>query len=166
MIRRPPRSTLFPYTTLFRSRAGRTDFLVSLSDGKQETEGEMPRLRYITESEKTPAVQKLISSSEARGAPDPRVVSIMARNSKTGVAWVRYWNALLYEGVLPHSLKELCRIQISIAHQCGYCSTVRSNVAISEGLTEEKISQLPNFEYSDEFSRREKIGRASCRERV
>ena len=38
----------------------------------------MPRLRYITESEKTPAVQKLISSSEARGAPDPRVVSIMA----------------------------------------------------------------------------------------
>src|SRR2546427_4884565 len=25
MIRRPPRSTLFPYTTLFRSRAGRTD---------------------------------------------------------------------------------------------------------------------------------------------
>src|SRR2546425_1683980 len=25
MIRRPPRSTLFPYTTLFRSRPGRTD---------------------------------------------------------------------------------------------------------------------------------------------
>src|SRR3712207_7044712 len=25
MIRRPPRSTLFPYTTLFRSRATRTD---------------------------------------------------------------------------------------------------------------------------------------------
>src|SRR2546422_7860137 len=25
MIRRPPRSTLFPYTTLFRSVAGRTD---------------------------------------------------------------------------------------------------------------------------------------------
>src|SRR6266513_3247284 len=26
MIRRPPRSTLFPYTTLFRSRAGRNGF--------------------------------------------------------------------------------------------------------------------------------------------
>src|SRR3712207_8560682 len=25
MIRRPPRSTLFPYTTLFRSRGGRSD---------------------------------------------------------------------------------------------------------------------------------------------
>src|SRR5256885_5000500 len=30
MIRRPPRSTLFPYTTLFRSRAGRDRFLVLL----------------------------------------------------------------------------------------------------------------------------------------
>src|SRR3712207_6940537 len=28
MIRRPPRSTLFPYTTLFRSRAERVDELV------------------------------------------------------------------------------------------------------------------------------------------
>src|SRR3712207_8062984 len=26
MIRRPPRSTLFPYTTLFRSESGRDDF--------------------------------------------------------------------------------------------------------------------------------------------
>src|SRR2546430_7802968 len=27
MIRRPPRSTLFPYTTLFRSLSGQVDFL-------------------------------------------------------------------------------------------------------------------------------------------
>src|SRR2546422_1538325 len=33
MIRRPPRSTLFPYTTLFRSfRADRVDFVRSLRD--------------------------------------------------------------------------------------------------------------------------------------
>src|SRR5260221_7364267 len=30
MIRRPPRSTLFPYTTLFRSGANRIDFFASL----------------------------------------------------------------------------------------------------------------------------------------
>src|SRR5688572_31581352 len=30
MIRRPPRSTLFPYTTLFRSRADRTDLAENL----------------------------------------------------------------------------------------------------------------------------------------
>src|SRR2546422_7688408 len=31
MIRRPPRSTLFPYTTLFRSPRGATDELLDLS---------------------------------------------------------------------------------------------------------------------------------------
>jgi hypothetical protein len=38
-------------------------------------------------------------------------------------------NKLLYQGILPHKLKEMCRIKIPVAHQCGYCSTVRSTVA-------------------------------------
>ncbi len=116
----------------------------------------MPRLRFIDESEISDEARELIDSAKATGAPDPRVVSILVRNSKAGVAWVRYWNSLLYDGLLPHSLKELCRIQISMAHRCGYCSTVRSKVARAEGLTEDKIAQLPNFESSDDFSEREK----------
>src|SRR3712207_9187349 len=36
MIRRPPRSTLFPYTTLFRSLPGRAaDYLCALADAGQ-----------------------------------------------------------------------------------------------------------------------------------
>ena len=98
----------------------------------------MPRLRYIEESEKTPLTSALIESAKRTGAPDPRVVSLMTR-SKLGIAWVEYWNKLLYQGTLPHKLKEMCRIKISVAHQCGYCSTVRSNVAKQEGLTEHMI---------------------------
>src|SRR3712207_8496962 len=37
MIRRPPRSTLFPYTTLFRS----------LDAGAQRAHGDQPRLRQL-----------------------------------------------------------------------------------------------------------------------
>jgi AhpD family alkylhydroperoxidase len=94
----------------------------------------MPRLRYIAESEKTPYIRELIESAKCTGAPDPRVVSLMTR-SNLGIAWVEYWNKLLYQGTLPHKLKEMCRIKISVAHQCGYCSTVRSTVARTEGLT-------------------------------
>src|SRR5256885_12138344 len=36
MIRRPPRSTLFPYTTLFRSRALRTQLLIQWSKLERE----------------------------------------------------------------------------------------------------------------------------------
>ena len=115
----------------------------------------MPRLRYIEESEKTPQIRAMIESAERTGAPDPRVVSIMTR-SKVGLAWVELWNKVLYEGVLPHKLKEMCRIQISVAHQCGYCSTVRSHVAKAEGLTEEMINDLFVYETSPHFTPREK----------
>jgi AhpD family alkylhydroperoxidase len=115
----------------------------------------MPRLRYIEESEKTPQTRAMIESAKKTGAPDPRVVSIMTR-SAVGTAWVECWNKVLYEGLLPHKLKEMCRIKISVAHQCGYCSTVRSNVAKAEGLTEDMIDALNDYAASDKFTAREK----------
>ena len=115
----------------------------------------MPRLRYIEESEKTPYIRGLIESAKRTGAPDPRVVSLMT-HAKLGIAWVEYWNKLLYQGTLPHKLKEMCRIKISVAHQCGYCSTVRSTVARAEGLTEDMINDLFDYAGSERFSEREK----------
>ncbi len=116
----------------------------------------MPRIRYIEENEKTPQATAMIESAKKTGAPDPRVVSIMTR-SKAGIAWVEYWNKLLYDGVLPHKLKEMCRIKISVAHQCGYCSTVRSHVAKAEGLTEDMVNEvLRDYQQSKNLSAREK----------
>lgn len=116
----------------------------------------MPRIRYIEESEMTPQVREMIASAERTGAPDPRVVRIMAR-SQVGRAWIECWNKVLYEGVLPHKMKEMCRIKISVAHQCGYCSTVRSNVAKAEGLTEAIIDDVLNdYQNSSKLTTREK----------
>jgi AhpD family alkylhydroperoxidase len=116
----------------------------------------MPRIGYIEESKKTPQIRAMIESAEKTGAPDPRVVSIMTR-SEVGTAWVECWNKTLYKGVLPHKLKEMCRIKISVAHQCGYCSTVRSNLAKAEGLTEDMISDLlSDYRTSKYFTAREK----------
>jgi AhpD family alkylhydroperoxidase len=115
----------------------------------------MPRLRYIDENEKTGHTRELIESAKRTGAPDPRVVSLMTR-TPLGTAWVEYWNKLLYQGTLPHKLKEMCRIKISVAHQCGYCSTVRSKVAKAEGLTEDLIGELSSYADSTHFSAREK----------
>jgi AhpD family alkylhydroperoxidase len=124
------------------------------SQGAQRR-NDMPRLRYINDSENTSHTRELIESAKRTGAPDPRVVSIMSR-ADLGIAWVEYWNKLLYQGLLPHKLKEMCRIKISVAHQCGYCSTVRSNVAKAEGLTEDMISDLFSYSSSRHFTLREK----------
>jgi AhpD family alkylhydroperoxidase len=142
----PPRGAGLPACSILK--------LVSENIERSE-EMTMPRLRYIEDSEKTPYTRELIESAKRTGAPDPRVVSLMTR-SPLGIAWVEYWNKLLYRGVLPHKLKEMCRIKISVAHQCGYCSTVRSNVAKAEGLTEDMIGDLFDYAGSRHFNAREK----------
>lgn len=111
----------------------------------------MPRLRFIDEKEKSPAARRLIEMAEQRGAPDWRVASIMARNPVAGLGWVEFWSKLLYEGVLPHRLKEMVRIRISVGHQCGYCSTVRSKVA---NLSDAEVTEVLNI--SEKLGAREK----------
>ena len=115
----------------------------------------MPRLRFIEERELDTERRALIASAERTGAPDPRVVRIMTR-SRAGMAWVKCWNTVLYEGLLPHRLKEMCRIRISVAHKCGYCSTVRSQVARDEGLSENLVHEVLNDLSSPKLSAREK----------
>src|SRR5688572_33092077 len=45
MIRRPPRSTLFPYTTLFRSEAPVDDFLLQVAvGGRDEPEVDLDQI--------------------------------------------------------------------------------------------------------------------------
>src|SRR3712207_7433652 len=52
MIRRPPRSTLFPYTTLFRSLAARgADLLVCDIDQGKATLADRLGARWVTEEE-------------------------------------------------------------------------------------------------------------------
>src|SRR2546422_8199450 len=43
MIRRPPRSTLFPYTTLFRSHAGNRERAEALAGAAAEPQADAPR---------------------------------------------------------------------------------------------------------------------------
>src|SRR2546422_8135655 len=46
MIRRPPRSTLFPYTTLFRSRRNRGAASRSVAAGRARSDRAQPAERY------------------------------------------------------------------------------------------------------------------------
>jgi hypothetical protein len=62
-------------------------------------------------------------------------------------------------GVCPTSLTTFptpTAAFISIKHFCGDCSTVRSNIAIARGLTEEKLLATMAFETSSLFDEREK----------
>src|SRR5258708_11248577 len=64
MIRRPPRSTLFPYTTLFRSRsAGRTvrrpERTLAVADHNVPTEGQAKGVAAVEDAEARLQLQTL-----------------------------------------------------------------------------------------------------------
>src|SRR3712207_7348412 len=56
MIRRPPRSTLFPYTTLFRSRALREAMDLSLRDLAERSGVSAPMLSQVERGETSPTL--------------------------------------------------------------------------------------------------------------
>jgi len=115
----------------------------------------MPRIKPIEDHEANETQRLLINTALANGAPDPLCARIYVR-SEAGRNWLRMWNELLNGGILPVPLKEMVRMLISTKHFCGYCSTVRSNVAIARGLTEEKLIATMDFENSIQFDEREK----------
>jgi alkylhydroperoxidase family enzyme len=118
-------------------------------------EDDVPRLKPLEDSECTETQRLLIETAQANGAPDPLCARIYAR-TEAGRNWLRTWNELLNGGILPIPLKESVRVLISTKHFCGYCSTVRSNIAKARGLTEEKILATMDFENSAMFDEREK----------
>src|SRR2546430_15043954 len=70
MIRRPPRSTLFPYTTLFRSRPnGRGDIRTSLIVGPARTGGAMAVVQSCAPHREERMVWKPQTQPTCRDAP-------------------------------------------------------------------------------------------------
>jgi AhpD family alkylhydroperoxidase len=53
-------------------------------------------------------------------------------------------------------MKELIRIRMSVAEECGYCSSLRSKRAQAEGLTEEIVVQMVDLDSADDIDDREK----------
>src|SRR3712207_7665203 len=77
MIRRPPRSTLFPYTTLFRSDIG------LLPDGTAIGTALVMSENHIKELPRRSSVIVLITDgANNAGTPDPLVAAAVAKRSE------------------------------------------------------------------------------------
>src|ERR1041385_4454009 len=104
MIRRPPRSTLFPYTTLFRSPgAGRAD--PYRRDVGRSASG-VRRMNKITDSLVDPAAVLGAVDAPANGAH--MLFLGVVRDNDNGKAV----SAVTYDGFRPLAAKELDRIAL------------------------------------------------------
>lgn len=117
----------------------------------------MARIEPIEDVDNAPArLRALLYFAEAEGGPDQRMAKIQGR-SEVGLALLEAWRVALFGGILPHKLKELLRIRMSILEECGYCSSVRTTQGGIEGVTDELLLDLPKYETSGLFSPRERV---------
>lgn len=116
----------------------------------------MPRIEPLEdEGSALMDTRDLMAFSDMEGAPDPRVVRILGR-TQAGATWLKAWRSVFHTGLLPHRLKELMRVNMSLVEQCGYCSSVRSFRAQREGVDDALLMELADFESSPSFDDREK----------
>src|SRR3712207_9351597 len=108
MIRRPPRSTLFPYTTLFRSISRfPTPELAGLPEDI--------RARILAVQEKSGFV--------------PNVFLVLARRPDEFRAFFAYHDALMDKlGNLTKAEREMIVVATSNANQCQYCRSEERRV--------------------------------------
>ena len=118
------------------------------------------RISYVPLDQMTPEMRKEMDRCAREGTPRPESSAVRAHVPAAFWFFAQAWNDLFREGILDHSLKELCRVYVSRSVKCEYCGNQRSEKGRQGGLYEGKYDELLNFESSDSYSDREKAALA------
>jgi len=115
------------------------------------------RLPYIDFSAITdPAMLAEFERAARDGAPRPESHAIRANVPAVFWAFTNAWNTTFVNGVCDHAIKELCRLYVSQAVNCNYCGNQRSVKAQEQGLLEDDVKDLLDFDKSSRFTPRQK----------
>jgi alkylhydroperoxidase family enzyme len=118
------------------------------------------RISYVPLGEMTPEMQAEMERCAREGTPRPESSAIRAHVPAAFWFFANSWNDLFRNGIVDHSVKELCRVYVSHSVKCEYCGNQRSERSRSEGLVEGKYDELLNFESSKTYTDREKAALA------
>ena len=115
------------------------------------------RLPYVDASAITdPAMRAEFERAAREGAPRPESHAIRAHVPAVFWSFANAWNDTFVNGVCDHALKELCRLYVSQAVNCNYCRNQRSLKAQAQGLVEDDVRELLEFEKSSRYDERQK----------
>ncbi len=81
----------------------------------------MPRIPYLDPDTVTdPEILGYLERARREGTPRPESQAIRAHNPNVIRAFSQAWELTFRQGVLDHSLKELCRVYVSKSIECEY----------------------------------------------
>jgi alkylhydroperoxidase family enzyme len=118
------------------------------------------RISYVPLNDMTPEMQAEMQRCAREGTPRPESSAIRAHVPAAFWFFANSWNDLFHNGIVDHSVKELCRVYVSHSVKCEYCGNQRSERGREQGLQEGKYDELLNFESSGTYTEREKAALA------
>ena len=118
------------------------------------------RISYVPVEDMDERMQQEMQRCAREGTPRPESSAVRAHAPNAFWAFADSWKAIFHEGVLDHSVKELCRVYVSRTVTCEFCGNQRSIKATTAGLLEQQYDELLNFESSDRYDDRQKAALA------
>ena len=94
------------------------------------------------------------------GTPRPESQAIRAHVPAAFWTFAAAWDGVFRNGVMDHSIKELCRVYVSRSVKCEYCGNQRSMKSRAQGLAEADYRDLLDFEKSQAYDERQKAALA------
>jgi len=118
------------------------------------------RISYVPLEQMDDAMRAEMARCAAEGTPRPESSAVRAHAPNAFWAFADAWKTIFREGVVDHSVKELCRVYISRTVKCEFCGNQRSVQASTAGLLEQQFDELLNFEASELYDDRQKAALA------
>ena len=119
------------------------------------------RISYVPLEKMDAKMRDEMERCQREGTPRPESSAIRAHVPACFWFFANSWNNIFRNGVLDHSIKELCRLYVSRSVQCEYCGNQRSVKSTTSGaLIEDHVLDLLNFEKSAKYNERQKAALA------
>jgi hypothetical protein len=81
----------------------------------------MPRIPYVDpKTVSDPEIRGYLERARQEGTPRPESQAIRAHNPNVIRAFSQAWELTFRQGVLDHTIKELCRVYVSKSIECEY----------------------------------------------
>jgi alkylhydroperoxidase family enzyme len=119
------------------------------------------RISYVPLEDMDDEMRAEMDRCRREGTPRPESSAVRAHVPAAFWFFANGWRDLFRNGIVDHSLKELCRLYVSRSIQCEYCGNQRSVKSTRGGeLTEAHVKDLLDFERSNRYDDRHKAALA------
>ncbi len=115
------------------------------------------RISYAPLEKMDEAMRAEMERCRREGTPRPESSAIRAHVPACFWFFANSWRDIFRNGVVDHSIKELCRLYVSRSVECEYCGNQRSVKAAKSGaVIEDHVKDLLDFEASGRFDEKQK----------